>query len=97
MPLLSVFSSVGLVLYLFLVGLELDPRLVFRDLRRSVAISSAGILLPFALGAAVSYGLYTFLLVPNPRNIPLSSFVLFTGVAMAITVSQLFTFLAENY
>ncbi len=54
-------------------------------------ISVAGILLPGVLGAFVSYGLYEFLLEPERRlATPFSSFILFTLVAMAITVITVF-------
>lgn len=50
-------------------------------------ISLAGILLPGSLGALVSYGLYEYLLEEEKRAVtPFSSFVLFTFVALAITV-----------
>lgn len=54
-----------------------------------MTISIAGIILPGALGAAVSYGLYTFLLDPTVHDEPFSSFILFTMVAMAITVRKI--------
>jgi Kef-type K+ transport system membrane component KefB len=86
LPFLSLISNIGLILYLFLVGLELDPKVFFGDIRKSLVISVAGIILPFCLGLGVSYGMYHYLLVPNLNNIPFTSFMLFTGVAMAITV-----------
>lgn len=55
-------------------------------MKRFMAISTAGIILPGAMGAAVSYGLYTFLLDRTTHDEPFSSFILFTMVAMAITV-----------
>lgn len=50
-------------------------------------IGIGGIILPGVLGIAVSYGLYEFVLTEETRaDIPFSSFILFTFVAMAITV-----------
>ncbi len=83
LPFLKLVSNIGLVLYLFLVGLELDPQAFFRDLRRSLVISAAGMILPFGLGAAVSWGIYRNLL--SDGTIPFTSFLLFTGCAMSIT------------
>lgn len=84
LPYLALVSNIGLVLYLFLVGLELDPQAFFRDLRRSLVISAAGMVVPFGLGAAVSWGIYRNLLVEQ-KDIPFTSFLLFTGCAMSIT------------
>lgn len=69
------------------MGLELDTGLLLKGIKRFTVISLAGIMLPGALGAAVSYGLYEFLLEEEKRAAtPFSSFLLFTFVALAITV-----------
>jgi Kef-type K+ transport system membrane component KefB len=86
LPFLSLISNIGLILYLFLVGLELDPKVFFGDIRKSLVISIAGIILPFSLGLGVSYGMFHYLLVPNLNDVPFTSFMLFTGITMAITV-----------
>lgn len=41
----------GLILYMFLVGLELEPVALLRNARQTVAISVTGIIVPFCLGA----------------------------------------------
>ncbi|KAG9284429.1 hypothetical protein G9A89_023686 [Geosiphon pyriformis] len=79
---LNLVANLGLVLYLFLVGVELDLKLLTKRIRVSLTISIAGMVLPFALGAAVSYGLYN---VNNLPNVTYGNFLLFMGVAMAIT------------
>ena len=53
-PFLNVISQVGVILYMFLVGLELDPALLRKRGHATVAISHASILVPFLLGAALS-------------------------------------------
>ncbi|KAJ1959415.1 hypothetical protein GGI12_004349 [Dipsacomyces acuminosporus] len=78
---LNLVANFGLVLFLFMVGLELDPRVLKRNLHRSVAISVAGMILPFALGIATSYALYHIL----DGTGKFVNFLLFCGVAMAIT------------
>ncbi|KAF9582169.1 K(+)/H(+) antiporter [Lunasporangiospora selenospora] len=80
---LNMVSSLGLVLFLFLVGLELDPSLVVKRARFALGISFAGMVLPFGVGAAVSYVLYEELSTENP--VGFGKFMLFTGVAMSIT------------
>ena len=83
LPYLNLVSTLGLVLFLFLVGLEVDLRVIRRCAKESTAISLAGMVLPFGLGAAVSVGIYnTFI---NDERVSFGHFVLFTGVAMAIT------------
>ncbi|KAI1713689.1 sodium/hydrogen exchanger family domain-containing protein [Ditylenchus destructor] len=86
LPMLSLISSFGLVLYMFLMGLELDTGILLKGIKKFTVISLAGIMLPGALGALVSYGLYEFLLDADKREVtPFSSFLLFTFVALAIT------------
>ncbi|KAJ1852979.1 K(+)/H(+) antiporter [Coemansia sp. RSA 1822] len=79
---LNLVANFGLVLFLFMIGLELDPRMLKKNISRGVAISIAGIALPFGLGAAVSYALYSILMDSAGKFV---NFLLFCGVAMAIT------------
>ncbi|KXN70899.1 hypothetical protein CONCODRAFT_70303 [Conidiobolus coronatus NRRL 28638] len=85
LPFLNLISNFGLILFLFVVGLELDPRMMKKNFKRCFAISVSGMILPFGLGAAVSYGLYQ--LVEDPKNHATSFgvYLLFLGVALAIT------------
>ena len=83
LPYLNLVSTLGLVLFLFLVGLEVDVRVIRRCAKESTVISLAGMVVPFGMGAAVSVGIYnTFI---NSDNVSFGHFILFTGVAMAIT------------
>jgi Kef-type K+ transport system membrane component KefB len=80
--LLEALAQVGVVLYMFLVGLELDTTLL-RDRRRaSVAISHASIVAPFLLGAALALWLHPTL---APPGVPFTVFALFLGAAMSVT------------
>jgi Kef-type K+ transport system membrane component KefB len=79
---LSAIAQIGVVLYMFLVGLELNAAKLRRHLGAAVAISHASIVVPFALGAALALWLYP--LVSN-NSVSFTSFALFMGVAMAIT------------
>jgi Kef-type K+ transport system membrane component KefB/nucleotide-binding universal stress UspA family protein len=80
--LLNMLSQVGLMLFMFLIGLELDLKLLRGRGRASVLISHTSILVPCALGALLGLYLYPRLATPE---VPFSSFILFMGVAMSIT------------
>lgn len=81
-PYLTLVANIGLCLFLFLVGLEIDGEIVKRNFRLSVIIALAGMALPFGLGAALSVPLYhTFI----PATVKFTNFMLFTGVAYSIT------------
>ncbi|KAJ3087039.1 K(+)/H(+) antiporter, partial [Quaeritorhiza haematococci] len=87
---LKMIADLGLIFFLFLVGLEMEPRTLIRSAKVSAFISLAGIALPFALGVGASKALYEIIMVPefNAQNKPVppfTSFLTFTGVAMSIT------------
>lgn len=84
LPFLNLVATLGLIFFLFEVGLEVDVRVIRRDWRGSIFIAVAGMALPFGLGIAASVGLYK---LQNDPDVPFSSFMLFQGVALAITVS----------
>jgi hypothetical protein len=57
-PLLGAVAQLGVILYMFLVGVELNPDALRGRMRATVAISHASIVLPFVLGAALALLLY---------------------------------------
>lgn len=82
LPVLKMLSQLGLVLFMFLIGLEFDPKLLRGRAHTSVAVSHTSIVVPFALGAGASFWLYDEYSSPE---VPLASFVLFLGAAMSVT------------
>jgi Kef-type K+ transport system membrane component KefB len=82
LPSLKMLSQVGLVLFMFLIGLELDPKLLRGRTHTSVLISHSSIVVPFGLGALVALWLYES---HSSADVPLASFVLFLGVSMSVT------------
>ncbi|KAI6780516.1 Golgin-like protein [Emericellopsis cladophorae] len=57
-PGLTLVANLGLVLYLFLIGLETDVRFLINNWRVASAVAFAGLALPFALGSVLALGLY---------------------------------------
>ncbi|HKM52529.1 MAG TPA: cation:proton antiporter [Isosphaeraceae bacterium] len=81
-PFLGVIAHLGVILYMFLVGLELSPAVLSERAHATVAISHASIIVPFLLGATMSLLLYPRL---SSSDVSFTSFALFVGVAMSIT------------
>lgn len=81
-PFLNVISSVGVILYMFLVGVELDTQLLRRRTHSSVAISHASIVTPFLLGSALALWLYPRF---SSSDVPFTVFAMFMGVSMSVT------------
>jgi Kef-type K+ transport system membrane component KefB len=86
-PNLTLVANLGLVLYLFLIGLETDVRFLISNWRIASSVAFAGLALPFGLGCALAWGLYhEFRDEEGLIPIEFSTYMLFIGVAIAITV-----------
>ncbi|KAI9860323.1 MAG: K(+)/H(+) antiporter [Trichoglossum hirsutum] len=86
MPVLNMAANLGLVLYLFQVGLEVNLRMFVTNWRVALSVGLAGMVMPFALGCAIAVGLYNqFSNEPGTVPVGFGVFILFVGVAMAIT------------
>ena len=81
LPALGVAANLGLIFYMFLVGLELDVGQLRGRATQALAISNASVVLPMLLGIAVALPLYK-LVGPHTKFV---SFALFMGVSMSIT------------
>ena len=81
-PLLNGAADIGLAFYLFLVGLELDPRMLKGRISHAAAISNTSVIFPLGVGIAVALPLYTLLGTPNKT---FQAFALFMGVALSVT------------
>ncbi len=79
---LQFLSQIGLILFMFIVGMELDLKVLRNKAQDAIVISHASIIIPFALGLTLAYFIYqTFV----PEGIQFLSFGLFIGIAMSIT------------
>ncbi|MBD2596795.1 cation:proton antiporter [Nostoc spongiaeforme FACHB-130] len=81
-PFLNVLSQVGLIFFMFLIGLELNPKYLSGQLEVAVLTSHVSILVPFSLGTLLAVLLYP--LVSN-ASVSFTAFALFLGAAMSIT------------
>ncbi|MBS1598021.1 MAG: cation:proton antiporter [Bacteroidetes bacterium] len=79
---LQFLSQVGLILFMFVIGLEVDIRVIRKQAFDAVIISHASIIIPYALGMGLSFFLYKQF---APEHISFLSFALFMGIAMSIT------------
>lgn len=79
---LQFLSQIGLILFMFIVGMELDLTVLRNKAHDAVVISHASIVIPFALGIGLAYFLYE---AYAPENVQFLSYALFIGIAMSIT------------
>lgn len=79
---LQFLSQIGLILFMFIVGMELDLKVLRNKAHDAVVISHASIIIPFALGIGLAYFVYDSF---APANVKFTSFALFVGIAMSIT------------
>ncbi|MDF5724556.1 MAG: cation:proton antiporter [Rhizonema sp. PD37] len=81
-PFLNVLSQLGLIFFMFLIGLELDPKYLKGQMEVAVLTSHVSILVPFSMGTLLALLLYP--LVSN-TSVSFTAFALFLGAAMSIT------------
>jgi Kef-type K+ transport system membrane component KefB len=79
---LQFLSQIGLILFMYVVGMELDLKALKNKAKDAVIISHASIIIPFTLGLVLAYYIYTDY---APAGVEFMSFALFMGIAMSIT------------
>jgi Kef-type K+ transport system membrane component KefB len=79
-PMLAALANIGVAIFMFMVGLELDWRLLRGRGRIAVSVSAGSIVLPFGLGIALG-----FYLLQNHSAEHRLGFLLFIGAAMSVT------------
>lgn len=79
---LKFLSQIGLILFMFVIGMELDIKVLKNKASEAIVISHASIVIPFAMGIGLSYFVYNQF---APEGVEFLSFSLFMGIAMSIT------------
>jgi Kef-type K+ transport system membrane component KefB len=81
-PSLNVLSQIGLIFFVFLIGLDLNPKYLQGQIQTAILTSHVSIVVPFSLGTILAVLLY-----PQVSNADVSftAFALFLGAAMSIT------------
>jgi len=79
---LQQLSQLGLIFFMFIIGMELDLQTFRRSANKAILISIASIIIPFISGVILAYYLYDGF---APRKIQFTSFALFMGTTMCIT------------
>ncbi|HEY0742702.1 MAG TPA: cation:proton antiporter [Chryseosolibacter sp.] len=81
LPNLQFLSQVGLILFMYVIGMELDLKVLRNQAHDAVVISHASIIIPYFLGMGLAYYMYEEF---APENIGFLPFALFMGIAMSI-------------
>ncbi len=79
---LNVLSQIGLIFFMFLIGLELNPKYLSGQLEKAILISHVSIIVPFALGISTALILYP---IVSNNSVSFTAFALFLGSALSIT------------
>lgn len=79
---LQMLSQVGLILFMFVIGMELDLNIIKAKAKAATLISITSIVIPYALGVALAFGMHK---TYAPAHVPFHAFALFMGIAMSIT------------
>jgi len=79
---LNALSQVGIVIYMFIVGLDLNVRAVREQSRAAIVTSQVSIIVPFVLGTALAFPLHSRL---SNESVSMTTFALFMGASMSIT------------
>jgi len=89
LPTFGVIANIGLILFMFMVGLELDVRIMKHNVIHALVISISAMVTPFLLGLISAYVIHKVAIDPS---VSFTHFLLFVAVAMSITA---FPFLAR--
>ena len=81
-PSLNLISQAGVVVFMFLIGLEFNPRLLMTRSHAALAISHASIIVPFLLGSSLALVIYP---TYATGDVPFTVFAMFMGISLSVT------------
>jgi Kef-type K+ transport system membrane component KefB len=84
-PGLNVVAQLGLIIFMFIVGLELDTKLIHGKQRVAAVISVSSVAVPFMLGLLLASGLYSSHRGIGVHTVQFLPFALFIGASMSVT------------
>lgn len=90
---LKLLSQIGITVFMFIVGMDLNLRQLRKQAHAAVLVSHASIIIPFFLGVTFSLLIYPAM---APPHISFSAFALFIGVAMSITAFPVLARIVEE-
>jgi len=93
MDTLRMFSQIGVIIFMFLVGTDVEIDRLFQKAHTAVLVSHASIIVPFLLGTTLSLFIYRSM---APAGISFTAFALFIGVAMSITAFPVLARIVEE-
>ena len=93
MATLGLLSQIGVILFMLVVGMELDIQHLREKASAAIMVSHVSIVVPFLLGASLSLALFPFL---APANTSFTAFALFMGIAMSITAFPVLARILED-
>lgn len=93
MATLGLLSQIGVVLFMFVVGMELDLQHLREKATSAIMVSHASIIVPFLLGTALALMIYQPL---APAKTSFTAFALFMGIAMSITAFPVLARILED-
>lgn len=93
MATLGLLSQIGVVLFMLVVGMDLDIQHLREKASAAIMVSHASIVVPFFLGTSLSLALYPVL---APANTSFTAFALFMGIAMSITAFPVLARILED-
>lgn len=79
---LNFFSQMGLILFMFIVGMDVDLKVLGKRAPEAFVVSHASIIIPFTLGIGLAYYIFGNF---APQGVTFLSFALFIGISMSIT------------
>ena len=93
-PILNVLAQIGLLFFMFLIGLELNPNYIRKNIKAAIIISNVSVIVPYLLGITLAFWLYPLLSSPNVSFI---AFAMFMGISLSITAFPVLArIIAEN-